>query len=981
MAYLRLTSVPLSARIRQDPGQWWVRQTRLRVRPVSQEPFKIDSTSDTAASREESGALEFAVLGPLEARHGAKRLNLGAPKQRALLARLLLEADRYVGLDRLIDELWPQDPPTSARHAIQVYISDLRQTLSCGDDGPGLIARSGDAYALRLGDGWLDLRVFERLVMVGRGQLERGDSAGSAETLRAALALWRGPALAELHSFPAMRQEAERLAELRLGAIEVRIEADLKNAHHVEVVPELEALVQEHPLREGLRMQLMLALYRAGRQAEALDTYRQTRELFVSQLGIEPSRSLQELERAILRREATLEPRLESSRRSKIPPPLTSLVGRGDEVDEVRELILRREVRLVTLTGVGGVGKTRLAIKTVEELAGDYDDGVFFVELASLSQSSLVIDAIAGALGTTEALAQRIDNERILIVLDNFEHLLEAGPRVGELLRACPNLDVLATSRERLRLTGEHVFDVPPLPLNDAVTLFCERALAVNRRFASDGDVRESRDVREICRRLEGLPLAIELAAARVDAMPLPDLVQRLSRRLSLLEQGPRDAPQRQQTLRAALEWSYELLNPREQTLFAHLSVFAGGCTLKAAKTVAGADRAGLTSLVDKNLVRKAGDRFGMLETVREYAVERFGELGDAGEVRQRHVSLYVNLADDLRQAMRLGDRAATDTMAAELDNFRAILAESLEGNQPAPALSLLFSLYYLWLTRGYIEEASIWADRTLAAAEALAPKDKVWGLIAASEIRCHAGNVDEGLQLKIEAIAVLRRLGNDRALVGLLDDVAEAVAGQGDLERARAMNKEALRLSKPLGERVLIGHVLSSGGSIELVADDPSRARELLLEALGLFQEAGAVSETAKAELTVAHCSQRLGELEEARWHLVRALRLFADLGHLALMPAALQELAAILADEGDLGEAVLMLAASEKIRTDVGIPRDDLREFERTLRDLKADLSPKTFSRLWDTGSAIETDQAIQHALQRAARNSPRQPGEPRH
>jgi DNA-binding SARP family transcriptional activator len=402
---------------------------------------------------------ELRVLGPLEARVEGERVELGAPKQRALLVHLALGANQPVSIGRLIDELWPEDPPETARHAVQVYVSRLRKAL--GD--PARIAARPGAYALRLEPGELDLARFRSLVQEARRRLEE-DPAASADLLREALSLWRGRALADLDSEQAVRDVVLYLEEERLEATELRIHADLAAGRHANVVPELERLLVEHPAREALYGQLMLALYRSGRQADALDVYRRARARLMDELGVEPSPRLRALQAAVLRQDASVafEPPDLAARRH-LPAQPQTLIGREREQAELTELVASGGVRLVTLTGPGSVGKTRLAIAAAERLAASFPDGVWFVDLEPVRDAAAVAVAIAHALGVHEDELRRYVRDReLLLLLDPFDHLRPAAPVLSSLARGAPRVKLLVTSREPLNLYGEHRYDVPP---------------------------------------------------------------------------------------------------------------------------------------------------------------------------------------------------------------------------------------------------------------------------------------------------------------------------------------------------------------------------------------------------------------------------------------------------------------------------------------------------------------------------------------
>jgi predicted ATPase/DNA-binding SARP family transcriptional activator len=786
--------------------------------------------------------LEFRILGPLELLKGEQRLELSGARRRALLAILLLNANRLVSGERLIDELWEEEPPETGKKAVQVHVSHLRKLL-----GRERIETEAAGYVLRVNADELDAERFQRLVAAAR--------------FDEALALWRGPPLADFASRRFAQAEIARLEELRLVCIEGQIERELTRGRHVALVGELEALVAEHPFREHLRSQLMLALYRSGRQAEALEVYQEARRLLVDELGIDPGTELQELHRAILNQDALLA--AAPARQSEpgigpgLPAPPNRLIGRRAELRALSELILG-EPRLVTVTGAGGSGKTRLALEVAASLEQELGGRVHFVPLAPLRQAELLPTAIMSAVGvketasepSLETLKQALRPEAALVVLDNFEHLLETAPLLSELLADCPRLKLLVTSRASLHLSGEHEYPLEPLPLEEAVALFRERARAVRPGFDAGEDFLVA-----ICSRLDCLPLAVELAAARIRLLSPQELLTRLGRSLELLTVGPRDRDSRQQTLRGAIEWSYELLTQEEQRLFSRIAVFAGGFSLEAAERVCTASLDLLESLVDKSLLRRretAGEgRFSLLETIREYALERLEAAGDAPDARRAHGDYFLALFRERVAELDHGQLAALDALEQELDNFRAAFAWAQEAD-PDAALRLAAALSNSWYARDQLVEGRRWFEAVLARPY---PPSRELAVVAAelgrllfflgehepAEARTeHAlelaetvplpdvlsealntkaalvearGGHDEALALLERALAIAREHDLAKPLLRTLINLSHLMHAGDRLAEARSLDLEGLDLSRRLanhaGEQRCLGHLL----------------------------------------------------------------------------------------------------------------------------------------------------------------------------
>jgi predicted ATPase/DNA-binding SARP family transcriptional activator len=904
------------------------------------------------------------VLGPLEVTSGGTELRYGGPKQRALLAFLLLRANEAVGRDRLIEAVWGDDPPATAANALQVHVHGLRKLL-----GPGRLETRGNAYLLHVEPGELDVERFEDLVRQARAV---DDPATRLDRLQGALELWRGSALADLAELPFAELESQRLEEARVAALELRIDAELALGRDDGLVAELERLVAENPYRERLRAQLMVALYRAGRQADALAAFQQARRVLVEELGIDPSRELQELERAILRQDAalTVEP-AELRARRRLPAPPTALIGRRQEVGEVCAL-LAADARLVTLTGPGGTGKTRVALQAAYEVAEHFADGVVFVELAALQDPALVLGEIAGALEVANgrdahaALAAHLRERTELLVIDNFEQVDEAAPALGSLLHEAPGLKFLVTSRRPLRVYGEHEFPVAPLALDEeAVPLFLERASAVGR------SLQPSDDVREICRRLDCLPLALEIAAARARELTPAEMRSLLSSRLELASGGPRDLPARQQTLRATIEWSRELLDAGERRLFAGLGVFAGGWTKDAAGAVCDADPPTLAALAEKSLVVRQGERFGMLETIREYAVARLREELDEAALRRRHAEYFVDLAVRAVPELKSASAAASlERLAAEHDNLRAALDWAFE-HEPDACVRLVDALYLFWYIRGHYREGLHWYGRALTIAGAdPSARAGVAGRGGALAFAC--GEFALARVRINEALLLHRSLGDTPNIVRGLALLGLIATNAGEHDEAVALLEESTALAREAGDENVLSFALSNLGYVTLTTGDLDRAYAVSLEAIELHRARPpeqlqlAAFGAALGNLGVTALLQ--GRLDEARTNLAESVSVRREIRDALGMASVFTGVAALAAEERGFARAARLLGAVDAVReqTDAELEPIDTRLYERTAAGARAELGEEAFAREREEGRNLGLDEAAELALE---------------
>lgn len=1113
--------------------------------------------------------MDFRLLGRLEVLLDGVDLAPTRPRERAVLAALLVAAGRAVGVDELSAALWGDEPPTTAKTVLHGLVSSLRRRL-----GAERIQTQSPGYRLCMLPGdTLDLEVLASAV--GRAGAE--PAAVRAELLREALELVRGEMLEDI-DFAAPSSEAlatelagqrARAADLRLMAEEQRAGADLDLGRHTDMIPRLERLVGEEPLREGLRLQLMLALYRSGRQADALRHARDIRRILAAELGVEPGPELGRLELQILDHDPALQgltglpsnlpshadrglpsgvitflatadaggpaswlsvarrhggieiagpggdqlvafarardaagaaaaiqraridrplPRVGLHAAAVVPvgdrymgpdldtvlrialvahpgqvvlsraardllreapagavdvlelgehrlsdlaparplfqlvapglavefPPLRGLEGRITNLPVVATPLLGREqelalvvdslrdpgVRVVTLTGPGGTGKTRLAVHAAAELLDDAPDGVFFVPLEALAQPDLVGGAIAAAAGMREAggetspggLARELAGSRVLLVLDNFEHLLAAAPLVGEILAVAPGVSVLATSRAPLKIPGEKVIAVPPLqtpaanvgtrpadvaglPGVASVALFIARALAADSGFSLTAA--NAPGVAAICRALDGLPLAIELAANRVGLMSLESLLERLGRperSLRVLAASRRPGPERHRGLEVTIGWSHDLLVREDRRLFADLAIFAGGWTLEAAERVAEAGLDvidGLANLVDQSLVRLAmadGDpRFGMLETIREYAAAQLDRSGLRADVERRHASYFLSLAELAEPQLRGNPGTWVARLEADVDNFRAALDRLAALGEPGAETQagLAGALWRFWYLAGRLSEGRARLEAALAAHAAGTPA-RARALIGAAVMAVNTEDPPTARRHATEGVELHRALGDAWGAAYCQFMLGAAARAQHDDQTALQMHRAALAAFRMLGDdhtallvsRSLAGTLADLGerdAAQALYQDNLRRARadrNGRIEASSL----GALATIAFEE----------GRVADAVLMLRESLRLHRELGDRLDTAVDLARTARTLALAGRPVEAARLVGALAAVRDELGVRRRTIGEItELTMDSVRRQLSDQDFQAAHRDGEALSMDAALGLAL----------------
>ena len=979
------------------------------------------------------GLMQFRVLGPLEVVAGERRARLVSERRRAILAVLLAVRGEAVSIDRLVDAVWGSDPPPSAQRSLRSHISRLRGELAVVDSAAtDALVTEPDGYRLALSDGELDAARFERLVAEARDSMEV-DPAAAVDRFREAEALWRGPAFGELAEHEAVRLEALRLEGLRRSADADRIDAQLTLGRHEEVVGQLEARVAVDTRDERACGQLMLARYRSGRQAEALAAYRALQEQLRDELGVYPSPALQALHERILRQDPDLSAPADHIRPAYVrggiataPVRPAPLFGRAEEVGSVAALV--EPAHLVTLTGPGGVGKTRLAEGVIAEVAERFDDGMVWVGLDALDDPDSVGVALVGALelvpqagrSVEETLAAGVGGRRLLLVLDNCEHVLAAaGQLTAGVLRRCPNAAVLATSRAPLRLPDERVWQLGPLQVpqaganaaevveSPAGALFVARATAAVPDFALTDD--NAPAVAELCRRLDGLPLAIELAAARVRAMTPADVLARLSDRFAILTSGPLHSPGRHRTLETVIAWSYDLLEEPEARLFDRLSVFAGSFTLDAAERVCagedlppGAVAGVLAELVDKSMVtveRTGGTvRYRLLDTLRGFGTKQLAASSVADACHRAHADYHVALAEALGPQVRGRDERSVSTqLDAAVDDLRAAHQWLCAAGEVGGALRLPAALgdYIIHRLR---DEIATWSQRAIELPDATAHPaypaalaTAAWGVhlrgdLHTAQAEAHLVLADTHLDVDAAylALGVLRisaiqqghfedALALDEQVEALdpdLDDYRRASLGwqsvlahvyRGHSTAARAVASQLEEIAERSGNPTVQAHIHYCHGET-LTDSDPAEAARHLEAAASLARSVGSHLTYGAALVSLASVCSQQGQVD-------RALVLFRDaVGHWRRFASdrhvrtALRNLVAPLVEAGAHEPAAWLHGVVTADEPSVGIEADRLEGAWRRLCDR---MGPERAQAAAERGKLISIDEAASEAL----------------
>ncbi|NED99915.1 AfsR/SARP family transcriptional regulator [Phytoactinopolyspora halotolerans] len=906
--------------------------------------------------------MQIAMLGPLEVRaDGDVAVQVGGLRLRTLLIALALEPGRVISTSRLVEAIWADEPPERAVNAVQALVSRLRRVLP-----DSVIQVHASGYRLAIEPDAVDVVRFERMTTAGRAAARAGEPETAAHLLREALDLWRGAALSDVAEKDYFRGPAARLAEMRLAAIEDRVEADLRLGRGAELTTELTTVVAEHPLRERLVASLMRSLCAAGRPAEALQAYESARQELADTLGTDPSAELSTLHTAILRGELGSGPArsaaapgtpsseavppsawtvdrapsseasgpLTSGPQTNLRAGLTSFIGRDEDVVEVGRLVDRH--RLVTLTGPGGAGKTRLSIESARTLTDRIPDGTWLVELASVRDGADVPQAILTALGLRDQaiagwtsvdepvgrLASALRLRRTLLVLDNCEHVIDAvASLVDRLLGQCPHLRILATSREPLSIAGESVWPVRPFSLPPehatatealsypAVRLLADRGAAARPGFEVTEQTAAA--VVRVCRALDGMPLAIELAAARLRTMTVEQLANRLDDRFRLLTSGSRVASRQHRTLRAVVDWSWELLSDEERVLLRRLALFTGGATIESAERVCAGDAVDadrvvelLVTLTDKSLLvsddTDDAPRYRMLETIRTYCLERLDGAGERERIRRAHADYFIELAETVDPHLRRAEQLAwRDRLAAEHDNLTSALREAVAVGDAQRAVRLVAAAGWYWWVSGRKVEGLEMAE-------------------AALELPGEVADTARAGACAVAAVFSTAGIGDERTAQKWLDQVA-------DLDLSAQDGSPLLRFLRPLGEMARAAADGAPAG--EYIVDDLLTDTDPWVRAMARLNRArlqynlghDMVGATTDAEMALAEF-RSIGE----RWGLSFALTTLADLvvlnGDLAAALAYYEEAIDVVIEMGMVEDVLFMRGKQILLRWLIG-------------------------------------------------------------
>ncbi|MBI3659491.1 tetratricopeptide repeat protein, partial [Candidatus Acetothermia bacterium] len=976
----------------------------------------------------------------------------GRHKTLSLLKILLTDRGKIFIPDQLIEALFPDLEPAKAAKNLYGRIGELRYALEPNLDksldSHYIVSKRQGGYSFSKDSScWLDTEEFQKKVETAYASERAGRWPEALETYRQAIELYQGDFLAEDLYEEWTITPRRHWRELYLTALSQCAECHARMGEYSQALEQCQKALKTEPGRESVYRQKMLYHSIAGQHSEALKVYSECLKVLQAHLNVKPSPETCTLHEQILRGNLSSEgyPPPAGPARHNLPSSVTSFIGREREIVKVKWLL--NTTRLLTLTGAGGSGKTRLALQVSASMVKDYSDGVWWVELASISDPKLVPQAIASALGVretqqcslTDALSDYLKSKQMLLVLDNCEHLISACAHMTEtLLHTCPDLQVLATSREALGIAGETVWQVPPLvqldahdslPLKilkqyEAISLFVERALSSQPEFGLT--LQNAPAVMQICQKLDGLPLAIELAAARVKVLSVTEIAARLDDRFRLLTSGSRTALPRQQTLQAAMDWSYDLLSSAEQTLLRRLSIFAGGFTLEAVETICARDdlRKGdsrialteildlLTHLIDKSLVlvdqRDGETRYRLLETVRQFGREKLLDSKEESVLRERHLDWFLALAEKAESELQGPAQSSwLERLEQEQDNLRSALEYAKDRRKTEAGLRMVTALSAFWLVRGYLTEGRSQVASVLAQAGSLKRTiTSAKALNAAGTLAEGQGDYLTARSYHEESLAIFRGLGGERDMAKTLQNLGSIAWKQGEYTRARSLSEEGLNLSRKLGDAAGIAILLNNLGLIARAQGEYTQAKAFYEESLEINTKLGNKQAISYLFNNLGSVAENQGDYQTARTLYEKSLALRRELGDKPGIANSLNNLGSValkqsdyasahaLYEEGLLlqrelrdkwniaflleGTGVVSLAQGQLVRAAhlcgavaalrgamrASLPPTNRAAFDRTVATIREKLEEKVFAAAWTQGQSLTLEQAIEYA-----------------
>ncbi|MCB8944307.1 MAG: tetratricopeptide repeat protein [Ardenticatenaceae bacterium] len=931
------------------------------------------------------------------------------PKTRPLFAYLLLNRHQPVSREAIAFLLWPDVPESEAKANLRRHLYDLRRILP--DDEQWIISRGSTLYWQPTAVYWLDIAHFEHLSQTNH--------------LAEAVALYQDDLLIDLYE-DWLEAERERLRTLYMSNLEQLIDRCQSENDYPQAIYYAQQLLAADTLREDTIRQLMQLRYESGDRAGALQVYQQFEQLLHTELGVRPMTETAALYTQIKSGEREKETKETKTVRTplaiprpphNLPHQLTPFFGRTDDLTAISERLTNTPTRLLTLTGAGGSGKTRLALEAATQLLAQqptpFPDGIYFVDLSAVTAPDQIVSIIsqlftlAEGQGNTPAgqLKSYLQNKKILLILDNFEQIVKAAPILSDLLTAAPHLHLIVTSRVLLQLYGEHEYPVPPLPLPNperlpatadlpsyaAIALFIARARAYQPSFNLNED--NAAAIAQICLRLDGLPLAIELAAARIKLFAPSALLAQLNDRLNILASTTRDRPTRQQTLRGAIDWSYHLLEEDEKQLFVHLAIFQGGFTVNAVTAVLHSQPTSdfhsfdltildqLLSLAEKSMIQQPPatlnePRFQMLPLLREYAQSYLQKDPHLPHLQQQHLSYYTQLATTANQHLHTAQQSLwlTRLQTDEL-NFRAALTWSLQPHHPAEIiekgtnLAIALGSDY-WRIRGRIAEAWQWACQTLALQQTLSPHIRLRTFNQAATIAQWYGKYDEAETILAQAVPLARELNDHHLLQVALHNLGLSAGRQGRYQEAEALLTEAINLRRQINQNTMDGSLARTLNNLAIVVKylgDYQRAAALFQECLAFQQLQGDQLGAASVISNLGKLALVQGDLTTAETHLHHSLQIRQQLGDQTGIISALSGLAELRQKQSHYNQSIQLYSACDTLHQTFNYPltSENLRQREENLAQLKQKVTPAEFDKAWQTGKNLTLEQAATLAL----------------